>query len=258
MNVSIDNLKKKFPAKFDKMEIESISFGIVIYEMATGTILKNLSQLDLLPQNLPKEVGEVINTILKDPESSLSLQDIAKLPFFANVALKKYEKVKPAAFDDKTKKYVTVLNSGTKQLRTPASPQGPKSYITPKAARDRAALNKSQNTSSVASPPTSPPVSQNLSSLSNSSSVSSARSPPVSGAIPPSSNVPPPPSSGGAPPPPARGPPPPPSGGGPPPPPPSVALPAGQDGRNDLLSSIRGFGGGLKKTVTNDRSKPVV
>ncbi|GAA5994975.1 hypothetical protein JCM5350_001073 [Sporobolomyces pararoseus] len=84
--------------------------------------------------------------------------------------------------------------------------------------------------------------------------------PPSRGAVPPP--PPPPPARGapGAPPPP---PPPParPSGGPPPPPPPPAAasLPAGQDGRSNLLASIQGMGvNKLKKTdktaIETDRS----
>lgn len=86
---------------------------------------------------------------------------------------------------------------------------------------------------------------------------------------------PPPPMGGGPPPPPAGGGPPPPPGGGPPPPPKAPKASSSSkkpksggggggggkigggdpsEGRGDLLSSISGFKGGLKKTVTNDRS----
>ncbi|GAA5824313.1 hypothetical protein JCM5353_007018 [Sporobolomyces roseus] len=83
--------------------------------------------------------------------------------------------------------------------------------------------------------------------------------PPARGAVPPP--PPPPPARGapGAPPPP---PPPPGRPGAPPPPPPpsaAMSIPAGQDGRSNLLASIQGAGiGGLKKTdktaIETDRS----
>lgn len=109
--------------------------------------------------------------------------------------------------------------------------------------------------------------------------------PPMPGGGPP--RGPPPSMGGGGPPPPMGGPPPPMmgGGGGPPPPPPGGAPPPPKapkassssskkksskassnsgalgggdpsEGRSDLLSSISGFKGGLKKTVTNDRSGP--
>lgn len=109
------------------------------------------------------------------------------------------------------------------------------------------------------------------------------------GAPPPGRGGPPPPPGGGPPPPPpGGGPPPPPAGGGPPPPPaapkapkapkasskPSKPAKSGgggggggggavgggdpSEGRGDLLNSITGFKGGLKKTVTNDRSGPIL
>jgi hypothetical protein len=118
-----------------------------------------------------------------------------------------------------------------------------------------------------------------------SSTPPAARPPPPSrppGSLPPGPSPPGPPPgpppmrtpSGPPPPGPPPGPPPTPSGGGGPPPPPGPpppgpppppAAPAGKIGGGDpsqnrgaLLSSIEGFSkGGLKKTVTNDRSAPV-
>lgn len=107
------------------------------------------------------------------------------------------------------------------------------------------------------------------------------RGPPMGmGGPPPPMGGPPPPMGGGPPPPPGGGPPPPPPGGGPPPPkPPAPSKSSSKskskgggggggggkigggdpsEGRGDLLNSISGFKGGLKKTVTNDRSAPVL
>ena len=100
--------------------------------------------------------------------------------------------------------------------------------------------------------------------------------PPPMGGPPPPMGAPPAP-MGGPPPPPGGGPPPPPPGGAPPPPKaPKASKSSGKkkggggggggkigggdpsEGRNDLLNSISGFKGGLKKTVTNDRSAPVL
>ena len=95
------------------------------------------------------------------------------------------------------------------------------------------------------------------------------------GPPPPPMGAPPPPMGGGPPPPPmgGGGPPPPPPGGAPPPPKPSKTSAStssgkkkaatssgggGGDERNALLGSINNFKGGLKKTVTNDRSAPVL
>ncbi|PRP89803.1 hypothetical protein PROFUN_00145 [Planoprotostelium fungivorum] len=97
------------------------------------------------------------------------------------------------------------------------------------------------------------------------------RGPPMS-APPPMRAAPPPMRGGGPPPPPGRGPPsfggappPPPPSGGPPPPPPAApkapSAPAGGGGggggRNALLSSIQ-QGAKLKKTVTVDKSAPIL
>lgn len=116
---------------------------------------------------------------------------------------------------------------------------------------------------SIAPPPAAPPAPVMM-------------APPVAPPMP-SMTAPPPPPAGGPPPPPAGGPPPPPAGGPPPPPAGGPAkskssskakssskssdshkLGGGDpnEGRGDLLSSIAGFKGGLKKTVTNDRSGP--
>lgn len=96
------------------------------------------------------------------------------------------------------------------------------------------------------------------------------KGPPTPGGPPPPlSGGPPPPSFGGPPPPPSGGPPPPPSGGPPPPPssgapPPSKSSSSSKKGkssgggsgdRGSLLGSIESFKkGGLKKTVTVDKS----
>jgi len=85
--------------------------------------------------------------------------------------------------------------------------------------------------------------------------------PPAPTAPKPSNNSAPPPPAAPKPPSNIKGPPSPPSFGGPPgaPPPPSFTPPPADKGRDKLLNSIEGFNGKkLKKTVTNDRSAPII
>jgi len=97
------------------MDIDTISFGALIYEIVTGYTLKNLSQLDSYPPTVPKEALEVINLILKDSEKTPSLEDIAQMPFL-NIKLKN-SKTEPIQFDDKIKKILTAATHEAKQLQ---------------------------------------------------------------------------------------------------------------------------------------------
>ena len=124
--------------------------------------------------------------------------------------------------------------------------------------------------------PSKPSSSANLKKTASAAPLSPVLRPPVPTAGPPPAAVPPPPPPAGGP-----APPPPPPTGGPAPPPPAKAPPAPKankkgtpsskktdhaklgggdpdEGRGDLLNSIAGFKGGLKKTVTNDRSGPIL
>jgi PX domain-containing protein kinase-like protein len=231
---------KKYPNTFEKIDLDILSFIFVIYEMSTGFILKNIKQFENIPQTVPKEIIEVYNVILKEPASKLTLLDISNLPFFAHVNIRKNDKNKLPNFDNKAKKYLTGINTGVNQLKNSSRPEGPKSYITPKAERDqRAAMAKL----SVSSPPTSTPVSSPIKSP-------PPPAPSISSPGKTQSSVPPPPKVLS----PQNVPVPPPVA----PPPPSMSSPPPEEDRSSLLSSIRGFSGGLRKTVTNDRSKPVI
>lgn len=60
-------VEKRFPAFYAKSDLDVISFGLVMYEMAVGTALNNLTQIDELTaennaaksNNLPIELVNV-------------------------------------------------------------------------------------------------------------------------------------------------------------------------------------------------------
>jgi hypothetical protein len=60
-------LEKRSPAFYSKSDLDVVSFGLVMYEMAVGTALTNLSQIDELtsgqtaktPTNVPQELVNV-------------------------------------------------------------------------------------------------------------------------------------------------------------------------------------------------------
>jgi len=231
--------KKKYPNKFEKMDIDTISLGALIYEIVTGYTLKNLSQLESYPPTAPKEALEVINIIMNDAEKTPTLEEISQMPFLANAKLK-YNKPEPVEFDDKIKRILTAAKYEAKQLQgglmsSSGSPgRGPRPKTPPK---------RSTPTKQTASTPVGTPKPSSPSPPPAQSSNSPASPPPPAQPLARST--------------PSAPTPPPPAGGPPPPPPPSVSIPAAP-GRNELLGSIRGFSGQLKKTVTNDRSSPIV
>lgn len=128
-------------------------------------------------------------------------------------------------------------------LGDPPSPPPPKGVVTaprPPPVAERSSPQIPPPPTNRPPPPTGPPPPTN-------------RPPPMTAAAP---APPPPPPVSAAPPPPPPPPaaPPAPKPPGPPPPP----TPPSSEGRGDLLNSITGFKGGLKKVKTNDRSSPQV
>jgi len=105
---------KKYPTKFEKMEIDTIAFGALLYEMATGFILKNLSQLDSYSQNTPKEIIPIVDLIFKDTEKTPTLEEITQIPFFANIKLRR--NTEPVVFESKVSEYLTSAREATKKL----------------------------------------------------------------------------------------------------------------------------------------------
>jgi len=108
---------KKFPTKLEKMEIDTVSLGALIYEMATGHTLKNLSQLDSYPPNTPKEAIEIIDLIFKDAEKAPTLEEIAQIPLLANIRLRNFYKPEPVILEAKVNEILITAREDAKHLQ---------------------------------------------------------------------------------------------------------------------------------------------
>lgn len=238
-------------------------FGHVLYEMTFGRPLSGDTS-DSFPPEVPDIVKTVLLSILSTTATKTtlpSIQELLAMPLFTlNTTVTGPTKLKlSTAAKEGLKKALAVTNDTlvedqkTLKLQRKES-KAKKEVEVDSAAKRKAArkkmkdLGESQNKETV--DPTSP------------SQAVASPPPPSSGPAPPPppSGPPPPPSPAPPPPPLAPGPPPPPLAAPPPPPAPSSAPPpSGDKTRGALLGSISSFKkGGLKKTVTVDKSKPKV
>jgi len=273
------------PKKIEtSLELDVLSFGIVLFEMAAGKQMKSLAQLDDV-KNIPAEIMKVINLIFRHPEKKIpTVQDLINDPFFSGAASIQ-NLPEPIVFDKKTLGILTLVEIALRDLvgvfkgpvraasnltprgRTRATQQAteeayrgwePGPNATPRPLSTTVSTPSSQTASPAPAPaaapkaPATPQPAPKTTSVPTSPSVPRATTPaaqPSPAAAPkPAGNVPPPPA-------------PKPGGNVPPPPGPAPVTPKVDKSLsqpNALLMSIEGFKkGGLKKTVTNDRSAPV-
>jgi hypothetical protein len=52
-------IEKKYPSYYSKSDLDVLSFGMVLYEMAFGTAFNTLNQIEELPANTPTELTNV-------------------------------------------------------------------------------------------------------------------------------------------------------------------------------------------------------
>jgi len=224
---------------------EVLCFGGLVFEMLTGyelgEHLRGLTAKNWHDCERDLEARKMLTRLFDTAQPVLTLSQIRELPYFSNntVQLKELQKFKPIA-GDYSNDVKNLLEQWTDTMRR-------KRASTPRVS----IMEKRPSTVTQKPAPTSV-INLNYTPTTPSTPTASANPPPRP--APTSTPTPPPPpptpvvSKVSTPPPPAPPPPAPP----PPPPPPSSG---GTDDRSALLENIR-MGATLKKTVTNDRSKP--
>jgi hypothetical protein len=238
---------------------EVYCFGALVFEMLTGYELGD-NLRSLLPKNWhdcdrDPDARQMLERLFDTKQPVLTLTQIRDLPYFSKnpVKLKELQNFKPVQgdysndvrnlleqwTDTMKKKRASAGRVSTTEKRTTSVT--PKPVLTPTSVIDLNYVPTVPPPSTPAPKPSNPPPKQ--------TQVSTPAAPPPTPTTPTVSKVP-----TSPPPPPSSAPPPPP----PPPPPPAPAPPppSGNSGdRSALLDNIR-LGTTLKKTVTNDRSKP--
>jgi len=229
--------------------IDVYCFGQLLYEITFGNPL-DLATLDNFPSHCPPMLQPILHSILSTTATKTglpTLDDLIANPFFADVTVNYAEKpsFKVNKLKDALKQAKDTienrLKDEQKKYRQFLRLSKARSELLSDEEKKRRKKSSKKRISTTEDRPKSPPQS------------SKATTAPPCAPPPPSVGVPPPP---------------------PPPPPPSNNTastktkrssqpatskpPASSAGRGQLLSSISGFKGGLKKTTTNDRSKPKV
>lgn len=257
--------------QFRLVDPDVVSFACILFEMATGQMVD--PAVDSVTRPAPGLVAPSIMRVLDaifysrhasqaapsleqllsmEPFASAQMPDLAPLP-----RLKASKKAKELLREARRRSQV-----GGAEVRKPPrpAPRNPVYGDTPLttasyvAAPKNATSPRPQPTSTAAPAPA--PAPAKAPAPAPAPAAPKAPSAPPKASSGPAAPPPPPaaPSGGGAPPPP-----PPPAPGAPPPPPPPVAVARPAAGRGALLDSIEGFKkGGLKKTVTVDKSKPLL
>eukprot|EP01127_Copromyxa_protea_P017149 TRINITY_DN518_c0_g1_i2.p1 TRINITY_DN518_c0_g1~~TRINITY_DN518_c0_g1_i2.p1 ORF type:complete len:394 (-),score=121.90 TRINITY_DN518_c0_g1_i2:19-1200(-) len=242
---------KQLPNKFAENDLNVISFGTVLYEMAVGKVLENLSQITEYPSTSAPQIKEILDAIFVEGNKAPTIEELCNNAFF-NVSIGQgYQRPEPVVFNKQIQQVLKKAHEATSQLfgvfkPAPKVKRTTKRLTTPGgAASPRGSIQAPSTPSSPTPAPAPAPVAK-----------APTPAPVVKAPTPtppaPAATMAPPPVRTGGPPPPG---PPPPSGGPPPPgpPPPAAATP----GKSALLSSITNFKGGLKKVKTVDKSAPV-
>ncbi|XP_062593709.1 PX domain-containing protein kinase-like protein isoform X1 [Saccostrea cucullata] len=244
--------------------IDMYCFGQLLYELTFGKQLL-AATCDSFPPSSPPEIRSVLESILSTEACKGGLptvDDLLSHPFFAGVTLpptdkpvlkipsKLKEAIKNAKdqMERRLKEEQKIINqlkrlSKAKQFHMSEDEKKKRRKSKKKVVQENGDVSVETSTSSS----TSKPSESSSSQTAKVSSIPAAPPAPAAPAPPPAPVAPPPPAAPGAPRPPA------------PPAPGKMAPPPPQDGRAALLGSINNFSkGGLKKTVTNDRSAPKV
>lgn len=246
-------------AAFLLADLNVLAFGCLLYEMSTALPVHQLADLDNLALGLP-QLAEIIKSIFHaDGTNNLvpTLAELIQEPFFANAKIPKKARCEPTASDASTagenapaatsKAYafknalsVTDADLIKDALKTNGKliyPDDEKLYLATTTAATSA--NSPDKFSKMGGFVVQPKPAR-VKKARTTRVVAASPSPPPNASAP---RPPPPPASSSASPP-------------PPPPPPASASPSTPN-KGALLNSIQGFNsGGLRKTVTNDRSGP--
>jgi len=249
-------------AAFLLADINVLAFGCVLYEMSTALPVHRLEDLDNLALGLP-ELSDIIRKIFHaDGKNTLvpTLKELAEEPFFASAKVPKVARVSEEDLQAQNAISWSVTENDIMKDALKANakiiyPDNEKLYL--KTVTQTNAPQKQLGGFAMIPKPSKVKKSKHGSSK----GATSSRAQEASIINYNSSNTPPRNTSSPA----APAPNPPPNAGNnsratsPPPPPPPPRTTSPSSGGNDkaaLLSSIAGFKGGLKKTVTNDKSAP--
>lgn len=250
---------KRLLAQYPEMAPEVISFGLLLFEMTLGHEKGDRTMKDVKAK-CPLDIHTILEAVLEPTceEAVLTLKSLLRMPFFQDVTLDVtvHQVVLTEKWEDKARACLKLVRASTAKILTPPSQ--------PALRSSNSGINLASSAGGAASQSTSQSKSHSRTSSSSGSSSSSTSTlarkpskPAVAASSSSSSGMtkssssntinrassPPPPA------PPAGVPAPPP----PPPPPPSMAksMPTPQNGRDNLMASIRAAGG--LKAVQKDK-----
>jgi PX domain-containing protein kinase-like protein len=212
---------KKYRKPSKKANLSVLALGCLVYEMATGRELLNLSEIDNLPEGMPTNVVDTLHYIFHshlETKQVPTLEQLVEFEHFAKIKLKQNQIIEPIKFEKSERAMMKQLRKSVTKIHGV--------LLVKKKKKNYNTLKKVDSSDKIT----------NITNVTNTNTNTNIT-------VTNTTNVPPPPPSGLPPPPPPSG---------PPPPPPS-------ENRGALLGSISGFRkGGLKKAVTNDRSAPIL
>ena len=248
-----------YPAAFMLVDINVLAFGCVLYEMSTALPVHRLEDLDNLALGLP-ELSEIIKKIFHaDGKNTFvpTLKELAEEKFFSTAKVPKAAKISDddLAAQNAISWSVTerdIIKDALKANMKIVYPDNERLYLKTVTQTNSPSPQKQLGGFAIVPKPTKVRKSKHSRAASSQANEASiiTQTPPRNQHAPRAPAPPQAPNAGNT----ARATSPPP----PPPPPPKAPATSSND-KSALLSSITSFkSGGLKKTVTNDRSAPAL